>query len=320
MIPAEPPFEIRRYRESDREAVKALWDATLGHAVEVDRDLAFIARWDNARLFVGLVAGTIVATAAAGHEGNRGWLHRVATDPARRRKGYARRLIAHAEAWLASLDVPKVNLQIRGRQPDVQAFYERCGYVVEDRTSMGKRLVPVGTPLPLLDVTITHLEMTAAPRAPAPPVPALKLAVLRADECSVAFYRYLYATVGGPWLWWERTREPDDVLAAYLADKAVDVFVLYAAGEPAGYAELDHRKAPDARLAYFGLMPQFIGRRLGPWFLHWAIDAAWRRNPAVLRVNTCTLDHPKALALYQRMGFVPVRQEKKRIVHPQRTA
>jgi GNAT superfamily N-acetyltransferase len=320
MIPAEPPLEIRRYREADRDAVKALWEVTLGHVLEVDRDLTFMARWDNARLFVGLVAGTIVATAAAGHEGNRGWLHRVATDPACRRKGYAKRLVAHAEAWLASLDVPKVNLQIRGRQADVQAFYESCGYVVEDRTSMGKRLVPVGAPLPTLDVTITHLEMTAPPRGPAPPAPSLKLAVLRADECSVAFYRYLYATVGGPWLWWERTREPDDVLAAYLADKAVDVFVLYAAGEPAGYAELDHRKAPEARLAYFGLTPHFIGRRLGPWFLHWAIDAAWRRNPAVLRVNTCTLDHPKALALYQRMGFAPVRQEKKRIVHPGRTA
>src|SRR5215470_8657427 len=155
MIPAELPLEIRPYRESDREAVKALWDATLGHALEVDRDLTFMARWSNVRLFVGTVAGAIVATAAAGHEGNRGWLHRVATDPAHRRKGYARQLIAHAEAWLASIDVPKCNLQIRGRQADVQAFYESCGYVVEDRTSMGKRLVPVGAPLPMLDVTIT---------------------------------------------------------------------------------------------------------------------------------------------------------------------
>jgi NAD(P)-dependent dehydrogenase (short-subunit alcohol dehydrogenase family) len=93
MIPAAPPLEIRRYRESDRAAVKALWDATLGHAIETDRDLTFMARWDNARLFVGAVAGAIVATAAAGHEGNRGWLHRVATDPAHRRKGYARQMI-----------------------------------------------------------------------------------------------------------------------------------------------------------------------------------------------------------------------------------
>jgi predicted GNAT family acetyltransferase len=31
-----------------------------------------------------------------------------------------------------------------------------------------------------------------------------------------------------------------------------------------------------------------------------------RRGPSVFRVNTCNLDHPAALRLYQRMGFRPV--------------
>jgi hypothetical protein len=30
-----------------------------------------------------------------------------------------------------------------------------------------------------------------------------------------------------------------------------------------------------------------------------------------MTVDTNTLDHPRALALYQRMGFVPVRREDK---------
>ena len=42
MIPAAPPLEIRRYRESDRAAVKALWDATLGHAIGLDLSLIHI--------------------------------------------------------------------------------------------------------------------------------------------------------------------------------------------------------------------------------------------------------------------------------------
>ena len=310
------PLAIRSFRESDRAEVIALWAMTLGHAVEADRDLYFIQRWPNARLYVGHVGGTLVATAAVGHEGNRGWLHRVATHPMHRRKGHAKALIAAGEAWLAKLDVPKVNLQIRGHQPDVQTFYERLGYVVEDRTSMGKRLVPVGTPLPMLDVIVTHLEMTAPPRLPAPPPPAVKLAVLRAEACSVAFYRYLYNTVGERWLWWERRRMSDETLAAIIGDKAVEIYVLHAAGEPAGYIELDRRKPGEVAIAYFGLMPHFIGRGLGPWFLRWGIEAAWRTSPAKLTVNTCTLDHPKALALYQRMGFVPVRQGKRQILHP----
>ena len=94
------------------------------------------------------------------------------------------------------------------------------------------------------------------------------------------------------------------------------MFVLYAGGEPAGYAELDRRSAPDIELAYFGLLPEFIGRTLGPWLLHWAIDAAWAREPQRLWVHTCSLDHPRAIALYQRAGFVPYKQERKLIPDP----
>ena len=45
-------------------------------------------------------------------------------------------------------------------------------------------------------------------------------------------------------------------------------------GTPAGYAELDRREPPDVQLAYFGLMPEFIGKGLGGFFLDWAVRAA----------------------------------------------
>jgi ribosomal protein S18 acetylase RimI-like enzyme len=34
----------------------------------------------------------------------------------------------------------KINLQVRGGNQDVVAFYERLGFAIEDRVSMGKRL------------------------------------------------------------------------------------------------------------------------------------------------------------------------------------
>ncbi len=92
-------------------------------------------------------------------------------------------------------------------------------------------------------------------------------------------------------------------LEAIIQDPRVDVFVLYVDGAPAGYFELDRRPEPDIDLAYFGIMPEFTGRRLGPYLLAQAIEAAWRHEPRRLTVNTCTLDHPKALPLYQRFGF-----------------
>jgi GNAT superfamily N-acetyltransferase len=88
----------------------------------------------------------------------------------------------------------------------------------------------------------------------------------------------------------------------------VEVMVLYAGGVPAGFAELNRRKADAVDLSYFGMIPDFIGMKLGPFLLNCAIDAAWSGGAKKLTVNTCTLDHPKALGLYQRMGFVPVRQ------------
>ncbi|WP_284223807.1 GNAT family N-acetyltransferase, partial [Brevundimonas denitrificans] len=88
-----------------------------------------------------------------------------------------------------------------------------------------------------------------------------------------------------------------------------EIYVLYIRGIHAGYAELDFRKFPSVvDLAYFGIMPEFIGMKLGPYLLNWAIEQAWRRNPDLVTVNTCTLDHPKALPLYQRFGFTPYRQ------------
>ena len=92
--------------------------------------------------------------------------------------------------------------------------------------------------------------------------------------------------------------------------------MLYANGSPAGYYELDFADPQSARLVYFGLMPEWTGMRLGPWFLGTAIAEAFSRGAEEMRVNTCTLDHPAALPLYQRLGFEPVRQESRRLKIP----
>ena len=57
----------------------------------------------------------------------------------------------------------------------------------------------------------------------------------------------------------------------------VEVRMLYVDGTLTGYAEPDARKGLDVQLAYFGLMPDFIGRGLGTFFLDWAIRKAWDR-------------------------------------------
>ncbi len=166
-----------------------------------------------------------------------------------------------------------------------------------------------------LSVIVTYLEMTAAPtRAPAKR-PKGDLALVRCNPPTASFYRYLYDTVGEPWLWHERRRLPRKELERSIQDPRVEVWVLHVDGTPAGYAEID-RRTKETDLAYFGLIPDFIGRKLGPWLLDTAIRLAWNGGAKKLVVNTCSFDHPKALPLYQSMGFVPVRHVVREIRDP----
>jgi GNAT superfamily N-acetyltransferase len=133
---------------------------------------------------------------------------------------------------------------------------------------------------------------------------------MRAERPMPAFYRFLYGEVGRQWRWVDRLALDDAALSAIVQDPSIEVHVLWADGQPAGFAELDRRKAPEGELAYFGLMPAFLGRGLGWFLLNWAVDAAWLGGAERVWVRTTSLDHPRAIVNYQRAGFVPVRQER----------
>ena len=156
---------------------------------------------------------------------------------------------------------------------------------------------------------VTFLEMRARPSAIPPPQPRGKIALLRAHRPAVHFYRYLYDSIGRDYHWVDRKRLSDEQLASILAEERMEIYVLYVDGCPAGMAELDFRDSSLANLAYFGLMPEYIGRKLGYFFLYHAAVNAWAKPISRLLVNTCTLDHQRALPLYQRMGFVPYSRE-----------
>lgn len=159
-----------------------------------------------------------------------------------------------------------------------------------------------------IDVTVHYLEMCAPPHRAAP-APAAGVEVVRVLSPSVAHYRFLYDAVGRDLHWVDRKKLSDDELAAIVQDPANELYVLHVDGAPAGMAELDRRRRDEIELAYFGLMPEFRGRGLGRWLLDWIIDRAWSYAPRRLWLHTCTLDHPAALPLYRKAGFVPYREE-----------
>jgi ribosomal protein S18 acetylase RimI-like enzyme len=136
-------MEIRLYHERDFDRVDALWHAAFPDdpvwnraSYAIPAKLAF----QPELLFVAVDCDQVVGTIMAGYDGHRGWLYAVAVHQQYRRSGLGTTLVRRAETALASLGCVKVNLQVRSTNQTVVQFYQRLGYAVEDRTSLGRRI------------------------------------------------------------------------------------------------------------------------------------------------------------------------------------
>lgn len=89
---------------------------------------------------IAVIDGAVVGSVMAGFDGVRGWVHKLAVRVASRRHGIGKALMQHAEAGLAHLGCPKVNLQVRATNTAVVEFYRAIGYAAEERVSMGKHV------------------------------------------------------------------------------------------------------------------------------------------------------------------------------------
>lgn len=166
-----------------------------------------------------------------------------------------------------------------------------------------------------LKAVVTYLEQSERPKLFAPMPVNLNVALMIPAEMPLHFYRYLQYRTGFDYHWVSRLRLDDDTLAGIIYAPTTSIHVLFLDGAPSGFFELSARDPQNVSLEYFGLMGHAHGRGLGNWFLAQAIDSAWNLNPTRVKVNTCTLDHPAALPLYQKLGFVPVGQSTT-FIHP----
>lgn len=171
-------------------------------------------------------------------------------------------------------------------------------------------VIPAGTRVPY---TITYLEMTAPPGSPRPLPEGVEL--IRAIDPPVWYFLSLYDAVGRDYEWQDRFDQAEDdprALQDFVRDPDVVIWTAMARGWPQGFFMLDWREAGTCDLAYFGLVPQALGTGLGAPLLSQAMSIGWARDGvARMTVNTCSLDHPRALTMYQKAGFSPIRRETK---------
>jgi len=136
-------MRIRVFDEADEPAVVALWKQVFAYP-EPRNDPAAVIRHKLAAqrnlFFVAVADGKVVGTVMGGYDGHRGWIYSLAVDPAHQRQKLGTALIRHVEKALAEQGSPKINLQVLPSNAAAIGFYEKLGYRVEERISMGKVL------------------------------------------------------------------------------------------------------------------------------------------------------------------------------------
>jgi GNAT superfamily N-acetyltransferase len=115
--------------------------------------------------------------------------------------------------------------------------------------------------------------------------------------------RFFYTAVGGDWYWIDRLEWTCDQWLAWLDRPDLEAWIGHFQGTPAGYFELERQPGGNVELAYFGLLPGFLGRGLGGALLTAAVERAWAMGASRVWVHTCSLDAPAALRNYQARGF-----------------
>jgi GNAT superfamily N-acetyltransferase len=156
-------------------------------------------------------------------------------------------------------------------------------------------------------VVITWLEVTAAEQLrPAGPPRADGVAIARVDPPDGAVNRWFYERVGADHRWTDLLGRDDAAWQRHA--ERVETWVATVRGERAGYAELLASDGDDVELAYFGLLPAFQGLGLGGHLLTLALGRGLELGSRV-RVHTCTLDGPHALANYEARGLRAYRRE-----------
>jgi GNAT superfamily N-acetyltransferase len=154
-------------------------------------------------------------------------------------------------------------------------------------------------------VVTTYLEMRSPDQLRPKRSADARFQVREKKDRDWRFNRDLYFAAGEMWSWIDKRPWTDEQWQEYALEPELRTFAAYYDNMLAGYYELRRDDEGGVEIAYFGLLPKFIGCGLGGALLTSAIEQAWRVSPSPSKVwvHTCNRDHPQALANYQARGM-----------------
>jgi GNAT superfamily N-acetyltransferase len=131
----------------------------------------------------------------------------------------------------------------------------------------------------------------------------------RIESPALDWFRELYRRIGEDWLWFSRSRMSDAELAALIRPRSAEIYTLVLDDRDEGVLHLDFVTPGQCELSLFGVTSKLIGSGAGRFLMNRALERAWSQAITRVWVHTCTFDHPRALAFYQRSGFRAFRRQ-----------
>ena len=122
--------------------------------------------------------------------------------------------------------------------------------------------------------------------------------------------KFFYKNIGKNCQWVDRLIWSDSNWIDYISSEKLSTYILKRKDEMVGYFELIFNKdINEAEIAYFGVLDEYFGRKLGGYLLSEAINFSFNSGCTRVWVHTCSLDHPNALLNYISRGMKIFKKE-----------
>ena len=138
------------------------------------------------------------------------------------------------------------------------------------------------------------------------------------EDCSVELTnpkdfqlnKFFYKNIGKNCQWVDRLVWTDLDWTKYVSDEKLFTYILKNKDEIAGYFELLFNKdIREVEIAYFGILEEYFGKKLGGYLLSEAIKCSFNMGGERVWVHTCSLDHKNALKNYLARGMKNFKSE-----------
>ncbi len=151
-------------------------------------------------------------------------------------------------------------------------------------------------------ISLNHLKEINCPNK--------DLILNKVDPPNFELNKFFYKNVGKRHRWTDRLVWDNLKWISYLENERVNTYILKLKDDLVGYFEvIQDQSTKSSELAYFGILDEYIGKKIGGYLLSEAIKKCFEMNSQRVWVHTCTLDHKNALKNYLSRGMKIFKKE-----------